>query len=77
MKKKRGVRLKSAIQNTKEKIYKFQSSKENIQGTNHPLIRVETKKKSESRMKAAIQNTKKRDTIFNYQKKTFKVHTIH
>ena len=37
--KKRGVMMKAAIQNTKYKRNKFQSSKKNIQGTHHPFIR--------------------------------------
>ena len=40
--------------------YKFISSKEKIQGTYHPLIRVGRKKKRGVLMKAAIQNKKKR-----------------
>ena len=57
-KKKRGVMMKAAIQNTKYKRHKFQSSKKNIQGTHHRLIRCGWKKKMGVRMTAAIQNTK-------------------
>ena len=61
--------MKAAIQNTKLKRYNFISSKENIQGTHHPLIRVGRKKKRGVMMKAAIQNTQKIDTSFNHQRK--------
>ena len=50
--------MTAAIQNTKLKRYKFISSKENIQGTHHPLISVGSKKRGVM-MKAAIQNIKK------------------
>ena len=54
----RGVRMKAAIQNTKQKRHKFQSSKKNIQGTHHRLIRCGWKKKRGVMMTAAIQITK-------------------
>ena len=57
-KKKRGVMMKAAIQNTKQKRHKFQSSKKNIKGTHHPLIRVGRKNKMGVMMKAVIQKTK-------------------
>ena len=56
----------------------LQSSQKNIQGAQHPLIRVGRKNRRRVMMKAAIQNTKKKtDTNFNLHRKIFKVHTIH
>ena len=49
--------------------HKFQSSKKNVQGTLHALIKVGRKKKRGVMMKAAIQNTKYKRHKFQSSKK--------
>ena len=55
--------MKAAIRNTKKKeSHKFQSSKKNFQGTQHPLIRVGRRKKRGVMMKAANKKHKIKET---------------
>ena len=56
--KEEGKNDESSHSKYKIKRHKFQSSKKNIQGTHHPLMRCRRKKERGTMMKAAIQNTK-------------------